>query len=312
MKPLYIPPTGDYLYHSTRENTVDVWSLSAGNCLATCPGSLVGTSMDGRVLLTSTPAGAKAWQADSGQELDLASLDPLQFEFHQRVSAVPNRFKLCLELHDMLGLLEPRMVLIDHDQRYYPNIDTWELTPDNKSLVATLSGEVAGEDWASGICIDLESGQRRYKFKVNKFQTAPPINFSPVHSLLLVSDDIYHLAVLDMETGRSEREVWVSGFTNVATAFAVNPWLVAVNVWEPTISSAVSPFSVQILNLERVMGGRIRRAVVEAVLAEPQAVVDLLCAPDGIHLASLLANGAIHWWDLATLKVAQIFEYDVS
>jgi hypothetical protein len=65
---------------------------------------------------------------------------------------------------------------------------------------------------------------------------------------------------------------------------------------------------VQILNLERIMGGRIRRAVVEAVLMEPQAVVDLLCAPDGVHLASLLSDGTIHWWNLATMKLEKSFE----
>ncbi len=308
MKPLLIPPNGDYLFHSTRENTVDVWSLKDGGCLTTCPGGLVGTSKDGTVVLTSTPAGVKAWQADTSRELDPTTLDPSQFEFHQSCLALANRFKLSLELHDVLASGGPRVVHVDHDARYNPNLDTWELAPNNNALVVTLSGEVAGEDWASGQCIDLVSGVRRFKFKVNKFQTVPPINFSREHNLLLISDDIYHLALFDLELGRTERDVWVSGFTNVAAATAANPWLVAVNVWEPSTSSAVSPFSVQILNLERIMGGRMRRAVVEAVLPEPQAVVDLLCAPDGLHLASLLSDGTIHWWNLATLRLEKAFE----
>ncbi len=311
MKPLFIPPAGDYLFHSTRENTVDVWNLQTGRWLVTSPGSLIGASADGGVHLTATPAGPKAWQSETGLEVDPKSLDPTHFEFHQRHIALVNRFKLSLELQDVLGLDGSRTLMIDHDMRYYPNLDAWELAPDNAALVVTLSGEVAGEDWASGVCIDIPSGARRFKFKVNKFQTAPPINFSREHNLLLISDDIYHLALLDLATGRAEREVWVSGFTNVASATAGNPWLVAVNVWEPSASSIVSPFSVQILNLERLSGGRMRRAAVEAVLAEPQAVVDLLCAPDGLHLASLLSDGTIHWWSLASLKLEQAFEMNL-
>jgi hypothetical protein len=311
LKPLHISPTGEILYHSTQEHSVEVWDLRNGIYLCTCPGSLVGAASDGATLITQTSEGVKAWEARTGLEHEPHSLDPSSYTFHQRFIANANRYKLVVELRDALEIEPPRQVRIEHDPRYYPNLDTWALAPDDCSLIATLSGEVAGQAWASGLCVDLSSGARRFKFKVNKFQRVLPLNFSREHNLLLISDDIYHLALFDLADARAVREVWVSGFTNTAAALVTNPWLVAVSVWEPVASSAVSPFSVQILNLERLPGGRLQRAAVEAVFAEPQAVDDVFFAPDGLHMASLLSNGVIHWWNLATGHVDAIFEAPV-
>ena len=210
-----------------------MWDLRNGIFLSTCPGSLVGAASTGETLITMTPAGVKAWEARTGWEREPHTLDPSTYCYHQRFVANANRFKLVVELRDALEIEPPRLVRIEHDPRYYPSLETWALTPDDLSLVATLTGEVAGQDWASGLCVDLSSGARRFKFKVNKFQSGPPLNFSREHGLLLISDDIYHLSLFDLETGRAVREVWVSGFTNVAAAMLDNPWLVAVNVWEP-------------------------------------------------------------------------------
>ena len=308
MKPLHISLTGEILTHSTRENAVEVWDLRNRIYLCTCPGSLVGAATDGASLITRTAEGVRAWDARTGLEHEAHSLDPASYPIHQRFITNASRYKLIVELRDALEIEPPRLVRIEHDPRYYPNLDSWALAPDDRSLIATLSGEVAGQAWASGLCVDLSSGARRFKFKVNKFQKVLPLNFSREHNLLLVSDDIYHLALFDLESARAVREVWVSGFTNASAALVNNPWLVAVSVWEPVTSSAVSPFSVQILNLERLSGGRLQRAAVEAVFAEPQAVDDLFFAPDGLHMASLLSNGAIHWWNLSTGHVDAVFE----
>ncbi|MBI4926169.1 MAG: hypothetical protein HY835_00280 [Anaerolineae bacterium] len=312
MKMLTVSPSGNTLFHSTRENTVDVWEIGTGRLLCTCPGIFCGTSDDGAILITNTPAGLKLWETQSGLERESAAVSTELFQFHQRTIPFANRFKLSLELRDSLGLNDPQVVNVEHDLRYYPALDAWALAPDNRSLVVTLSGEIAGQDWASGQCIDLASGTRRFKFKVNKYQSVPPINFSVEHNQLLISDDIYHLAIFDLTSGRSTREVWVNGFTNVAATTVFDPWLVAVAVWEPTQSAAVTPFSVQILNVEHLIGGRMQRAGVEAVLPEDQAVLDLVCAPDGVHLASLLSNGVIHWWNLERGKIEAAFEMAVN
>jgi WD40 repeat protein len=309
MKPLFIPRSGEYLFHSTRENTVDVWHLERGKLLSTCPGILAGVSKSGDFVITTTPAGPKAWEALTGVERDPHSLDPADFSFHQCFLPTVNRFKLVVELNDVLGIQPSQIVHIEHDPRYFPSLDTWAVAPDDHSLIATLSGEAAGQEWASGLCVDLSTGERRFKFKVNKFQSIPPINFSSEHNLLMISDDIYHLAVFDLATGHLLRAVWVNGFGNVASASIASPDLVAVNVWEPVTASLVSPFSVQILNLARLSsGGRMQRAAVEAVLPEPEAVVDLVFAPDNLHLASLLNGGSIRWWNLSTGKVDRIFK----
>ncbi len=308
MKKLHFSSDGKFLFHSSPENTVDVWRVADGTRLCTCPGSLIGTSQDGLVLLTNTPAGAKAWETLTGLECEPATLSAERFEFHQRFYTMANRYKLVLELNDALSLEEVQQVRIEYDPRYTPGMDTWALAPDNASVVVTLSGEVAGEDWSMGMCIDLKQDARRFKFKVNKYQSILPLNFSREQNLLLVSDDIYHLAALDLETGRARREVWLSGFANVAVAIPGNPWLVATNVWEMSDQGRNSPFSIQVLNLERLSGERMQRARVEAVFAEPEALVDLECDPDGYHLASLLAGGTIHWWNMATGRIERTFE----
>lgn len=300
MKSLSIAPDGKTLFHSTRENTVDVWDLETGSRLAACPGLLVGTSQDSQYLVTSGPAGAHGWSARDGAERGLAELPASQFEYSQRTMMDARPFELSVELHDVFCPESSQLVHIEHDPRYFPVLDSWTLAPDNHSLVITLAGEVAGQNWSSGICVDLHSGLRRFRFKVNRHQNPTSINFSREHNTLLVSDEIYHLAILDLETGRSISEAWVSGFINVAAASSLDPHLVLVNIWEPTVAPTVSPFSIQALNLARLSGVRIQRAAVEAVLYEPQAIDDLLCAPDGYHVASLLAGGAIHWWNLAT------------
>jgi WD40 repeat protein len=300
MKPLNIPPDGNLLHHDTRENTVDTWNLENGEILSTCPGSLIGVSHNGSHLLTSTPAGVEAWNAQNGSKCDLFSMNPADFELCQRFSPSANRFKLTIELRDVFDLEPSRLIHVDHDPRYYPSLDTWSLAPDNQSVAVALSGEVAGQDWAVGYCMDLNSGQRRFKFKVNRFQSIPSINFSREHNYLLVSSDIYHLGIFDLATGHPIHEVWVGGFANVASASTLNPSLVVVNVWEPTSALGSSPFSIQVLNLSRLSGSHMQRARIEAIFAEPEAIVDLLWSPDGYHVASLLASGVIHWWNLST------------
>ena len=75
MKPLTISLTGEILYHSTRENSVDVWDLRNGIYLCTCPGGLTGAAADGTSLITLTPEGIKAWEARTGLEHEPHSLD---------------------------------------------------------------------------------------------------------------------------------------------------------------------------------------------------------------------------------------------
>ncbi len=308
MKPLYISPGGEFLFHSTSDESVDVWDLRDGAYVRALPGGLLGVERSGRRLLTGSSGGAvKAWEACTGAECALKALDAAELSLHQRFVAAPDRYKLLIELRDALGIEPKRVVRIEHDPRYYPALEACALAPDDRSLVVTLAGEVAGQGWASGLCVDLASGARRFKFKVNKFRSLPPFNFSREHNLLMISDDIYHLSVFDLSTGHIAGETWVSGFTNVAAAMVSDPRLVAVSVWGPVASTAVSPFEVQILNLGRISAGGMRRAAVEAVLPEPQAVHGLFCAPDGIHLASLLESGVIHWWNLAAGQVEATF-----
>ncbi len=312
MKPLQLSAGSELLFHASPGRQVDVWRLSDGEYLCSCPGNLVGISRDNQFLLTSTPAGPKAWSIPAGLETEPAVLSPDQFEFHQRFYMIANRYQLELELRDALGREQPQTVTIEHDPRYQPGLDVWELAPDNSALVATMSGEVAGADWSSGLCIDLEMGLRRFKFKVNKYQSLLPLNFSREHRYLLVSADMYHLAVIDLASGTLLKEVWLNGFANVASALPASTQLMAVNVWETAAGMRNSPFSIQILNLEQMSGARMLRPKVEAVFSEPEAVVDLVCAPDGMHVASLLASGTIHWWNMISGRVERVLDVEAQ
>lgn len=310
MKPLHMSSTGEYLYHATRGDEVDAWQIGSGARIATFPGAWIGMSNDGRSVLTLTPAGPKAWDTATQTEIDPLRLTPDRFPFHQSTYATSNRYPLELELRDALGREPARMLHIEHDPRYMPGVDNWAFSPDDTSVVMTMSGTVAGQGWALGLCIDLQQAARRFKFKVNRFHSSLPINFSPDQPFLLVSDEMYHLAVVEMESGKVLRRVWLNGFANVASALPGNPWLLAVNAWEIGSGVHAAPFTIQMINLEHMSGERGQRPRVEAVFIEPEAVIDVLCAPDGLHMASLLASGTIHWRNLVSGKVEQIFEND--
>lgn len=261
-------------------------------------GKPVGLDREGKVLLLAGDEGAKGVRLETGEDMPLERLDAEMFEIWQRCVITGQRFRLRLDVQDVFGVVPIRVVRIEQDPRYFPSVDSWALGPDNSSLVVTLSGEVSGEEWAAGLCMDLESGQRRFKFNVSRFQRVPPICLSPEHKLLLIGDNASHLSLYELETGNCIKEIYVGGFGMVTALSPANPWLVAVNAWEPVTGTGHSPFSVQLLDLMHVEGERMQRARVQAVTREAQTVEELEFAPDGRTLAILLVDGTVHLWDL--------------
>ncbi len=306
MKRLVFTPDGNTLLATNRQNNVAVWDLTTASKRTEVLGEPIGLDREGKVLLRRSEEGVMGVRLDSGEEMPLQTLDPDMFELSQRCLVTGQRFRLRLDVQDVFGTLPVRILRIEQDPRYFPSMDSWALAPDNTSLVVTLSGEVSGEDWAAGACMDLESGQRRFKFNVSRFQRVPPICFSAVHKQLLIGDNACHLSIFDLATGDCVREIYIGGFGMVTCISPVNDGLAAVNAWEPVAGMGQSPFSVQLLDLMHVEGERMQRARVQAVLSEPQSVEELEFAPDGRALASLLVDGTVHVWDLVTDSVREL------
>lgn len=305
MKRLVISPSGDILLTSSRRNQIAVWDLSTASRLFTLDGEPVGIDRNGVVLLYHFQDVVKSCNLSSGIEIPIPQLDADSFEPFQRCLVRGQRFRLHIESTDVFHQLPPRTVTITQDPRYFPSLDSWALAPDNTSVVATLSGEVSGEDWASGVCMDLETGQRRFKFNVNRFQRTPPICFSPEHKLFMVGDNSCHLSIFNLETGQAVREIYVGGFGMISTISPANPALAAVNAWEPVLGARHSPFSVHLLDLQHLEGERMRRARVVAVIHVPETVEELEFSPDGCSLAVLMVDGTILIWDLVADQVKE-------
>ncbi len=306
MKRLTITPDGNTLLASSRQNSLAVWDLSSMGKRFDLQGEPVGLDQEGKWLLLRNNDGVMGVRLDSGEQVGLQDLAPNQFDIWQRCLVTGQRFRLRLDVQDVFGVLPVQILRIEQDPRYFPSMDSWALAPDNTSLVVTLSGEVAGEEWASGVCLDVESGQRRFKFNVSRFQRVPPICFSAAHKLLMIGDNACHLSLFDLVTGNCVREIYVGGFGMVTAISPVNAWLAAVNAWEPVAGTGRSPFSVQLLDLMHVEGERMQRARVQAVSQQPQTVEELEFAPDGRTLASLLVDGSVHVWDLVADSVKEL------
>jgi WD40 repeat protein len=305
MKRLVIPRGGDILLASSRQNQISVWDIATASRRFTLDGQPVGIDRNGGVLLYQLEDGTKGCDLSGGAEIPISQLDADLFEPSQRCVVRGQRFRMRLEIDDVFHQLPLRVVMITQDSRYFPSLDSWALSPDNTSLVATLSGEVSGEEWASGVCMDLETGQRRFKFSVNRFQRIPPICFSPEHKLLMIGDNSCHLSIFNLETGQPVREIYIGGFGMVSAISPANPALAAVNAWEPVLGAGNSPFSVHLLDLQHLQGERMLRARMVAVIHAPQSVEELEFAPDGRSLAVLLVDGTILIWDLVADQVKE-------
>ncbi|BAJ62060.1 hypothetical protein [Anaerolinea thermophila] len=308
MKPLHISPSGKWLFHATPQGNVMVWDLSGGTLHAVCDGLWIGHSLDEEHLLTQTPEGVKAWNLPRGEEEPLALLKAELFALHQRVVVRKQPYTLQL---DLLDVLTGEMVLnlrFEQDPRYHPRLEACALAPDDRSLLITLAGEFGGQAWAHGYVLGVPGGARRVKFKVNRHQPPAFFAFTAQPFQVLLQDEMYHLTVLNLEQDRFEQDVWVSGFSGAAAFFPLLPAVLAVSVWEPIVDPAISPFSVQFLDLRRTSGERMRRAAVIAVFQESQPVHDMIFTPDGQTLAVLVSTGAIHLWNLAQGRIERTLE----
>ncbi len=308
MKPLHISASGKWLFHAAPLGKVMVWDMTGGNLLAVCDGHWMGLSLDEQTLLTQTPEGVKAWALPTGEEKALSTVNPQTFPLHQRVLVRKQPYTLQLDLQDALTGETVWNFRFEQDPRYHARLEACALAPDDRSLLITLAGEFSGQAWAHGYVLDIASGTKRLKFKVNRHQLPAYFSFSPPPLQVLVSDEMYHLTLIQLESAHLEQDVWVSGFSGAAAFFPLLPAVLAVSVWEPVVDPAISPFSVQFLDLRRTSGERMRRAAVIAEFRESQPVHDMLFTPDGQTLAVLVSTGAIHLWNLAQGRIERTLE----
>jgi WD40 repeat protein len=308
-----------------RNNIVVVWDMTNAKPRYLCPGILIGASRDGSTFLThqnnigvlNAEEKCRAWDTATGIEIPLKSLNANDYELHQRIqiSAV-KRSELTLRLTDAFSKYSPQTLRVGRG--YAPNsgafLETWAMAPNNHYIIATLSGDVAGFDWASGESISIEQGKtdliagaQSHKFEVNRFQGDARINFSSEHDVVAISSAGGSFTVYGLDPWRRLREVWVHGFQHVVGFNPKHQWLVAASarafIRQADKSKAL--FYIHLLDIERLTrdGAIIQRGKDRGILEETHWVDRLLFHPNGQCLASLLNDDTVHMWDIGSGKI---------
>lgn len=308
-----------------KNNVVVAWDMTNAQPRYGCPGLLIGMSRDDSTFLThqnieyfdTEEEKFSAWDTATGVEIPLENIDPDSYELHQRILiSAKERSKLTLQLTDVFGRYSPKALRVVSG--YSPDsgafLDTWAMTPNNRYIIITYSGDEAGFDWASGECIGIEQcktglikGKQRHEFNVNRFQGDPPINFSNEHNLVAISGGNGSFTVYDLNPWRKLREVWVHGFHHVIDFNPKNKWLVAASAQKYIREADESKtlFYIHLLDIESLIqdGAVVQRGKERGVLEENGWVDRLLFHPDGQYLASLLTDDTIHIWDIGNSKL---------
>jgi WD40 repeat protein len=299
-------------YSDKKEDTVAVWSLTDYKLRFTCPEAvLIGISRDGETFLTRQSTGEfsfKAWNINTGSEVPLQDVDPESCDFYQRTvvtSKINERSKVTLTIQDVLSVYPPHSFQLS---RYKPDqgtfLDTWAITPNNKYIIVTVSGDTAGFDWADGLCVGITLGndkvidnKERYNYEVNRHQGDPLINFSEEHNLVAISGRGSTFSVYSLDQWRKLREIWVDGFGYIVSFSPKNKWFVAASV-----NGKGKSHSICLLDIEEAteIDYYKNRGKVERTIEETTRINGLLFHPNGQQIVSSLTNNTIHIWDVST------------
>ncbi len=338
IKRITISPDGAALLHTT-DSQVTVWDTKNWGLSYSVTGSLIGVSTDGKTFLTrhvdkeyirkdvATLSGAyrkeigkyndppctfKAWETQSGRELDLGKIAPETYQLHQRTSIFANRLEPTLKVKDLLGDDKSSILPLHYDGL----LENWIMTPDDQHIATIYYVSAGGFDTTVGHCVDAATGIAFYEFKVDSSpDSLPEIYFSAEHKLM-ISNHTGSFTVYDLEIGEDLRyisrcdeapyRVWGSCFAvnpcdkwQVATSYAQEPYM----HWDDDLRQKRQNWraeeytnSVVILNIADLSN----EGKVERVLKQTDLIDDIEFFPDGDRIAVLLRCGNIHIWNIAT------------
>jgi WD40 repeat protein len=309
-----------------KNNVVVAWNLKTTQPRYICPGLLIGVSRNRSTFLThhnieffnAEEEKLSAWEAATGIEIPLEAIKPDDYELHQRILiSARDQSKLTLHVNDVLNRLSPTSFLVPD---YSPAasgafLDTWAMTPNNRYIIVTLSGDVAGHDWAKGVSIsiaqsktELIQGKETHSFQVNRFQGDPSLNFSEEHNLMAISGGNESFTVYDLNRWQKVREVWIEGFRYIVGFHPKNKWFIAATSQQYMREQAQNKtlFHIYLLDIKNPIrdGAIIQRGKVKRIIKETRPIEKLLFHPNGKYLVSLLTNNTVHLWDIAKGELA--------
>jgi WD40 repeat protein len=312
-KKLKFALSGNILIHSSEEK-VSVWDVAHSELRYSCPGYLIGQSLDNRTFLTHRAEGndVSGWELTTGNELALTDISPDTYPLHQRVVITGKEFPPELYVYDTFGVFRPKTFRLRH--RHGAWLENWAIIPSevylntrsclptcslleewgiiskrsSNLIVYTLWGDIAGHDWAGGVFFDLNRRKRVFDgFAACRFSDPPTLYFSVNHNLL-ISGGQSRFELYDFSTGQFLQSVSVyGGGGSVVSVHPQHKWLVASNAEDP--QNAIRLIDTRSSNSE----GEIKR-----VIPEEEPIEYLEFHPEGRILASLLKNDEIHFWDV--------------
>lgn len=276
---LHFSKDGRFLFHGSYAS-VRVWHDRM--LVKELPGKLVGTSLDGKILIIYHQQFDRfsAWQSATGTPLPTRALHADQFAPNQRYYIKQKR--LTLTFLDGLGQDPPQEYTFEDLTN--TNCDNWSLSPDGKLLAVAFFFDIGGHDGAFGRCYEIDKrGQMQiaFKFEVDRFISTPVVDFCELYSALAVSTP----DAISLFLSNGHKVDAFSYGTGGGKFIAVSPQR-AMSVMHQTHSTW------------RLYRGSDRREV-----KEPRPILACAFRPDGQQIAFLLEDQSIRIYESETVAL---------
>lgn len=289
--PLAFAADGAVLLHSTA-TAVTGWDFPAGRQRSACAGRLLGVSASGRFFITETaPAEFSAWECVTGEALPLTPALGADLPTHLRYRAyLQGRAWVMM---DVLGQHPPVTARVAKPKG---PIENWAFVPHQQWLAYTTFYDDGMFDSASGHYQALgREPAPRVSLKVSRFHSAPPLYFSAEHDWLVTGEQ-NTFNVYTASTGQLHSQFYVLDGGGDIVAFHPRErfWL-AVNA-DPILSKEADQQGFRLLDVSRP--GMYAREL--RLFRETVPVTALAFHPQGDWVVDLLADGALHVWEVPT------------
>ena len=295
---LQFAPRPPLLWQATT-TAVHAWNWLTGQLHYVCDGRFLGHDEAGDVFLTQIEAEQfAAWAVADGRSVPLETLNPDHFPSHVRfvVYIEPKVSPNTLLVGDVFGRLPTQKIRLGIGGS--DEIENWAIVPNQQTIAYTVYGGDFSYETAFGRLTNFgdHASYRSTGFPATRHLSIPPLYFAPNHHLLL-SCDQNNFTRYDLQANQVRDTIYVGN--GGGTVVAVHPrwsWLIAANqmpIAEPLLHGwrlidvrAASPTNSE---------GRVWQ-----VFPTAAPVTYLAFDPQGYVLASLLGDGTIHFWEVAT------------
>ena len=303
---LIFHPSSAWLWQIMPEQVI-VWDIITEQVRYSCDGVYVGMARDSSTFLTrSSVVQGHAWDAATGQQVPLTSLNPNDYDFHQRAVVFPREDvnKSTLEVVDLLGGYSPQLIDVgSRATKSYTHqeiLEGWLLLPQRR--LAVLLWAVWGFDYTQGKIYDLDSDQKLKTFVANN-----PGNdillFDQLNLLVsagMLEGEVRSLDAFSLEVmanPNNDDTGWRWYYTTEegdASCISIHPQY----DYEFAMVVRRIGFYDEIHLMEPAPQKPAYQQEVAQILPETGTVVALTHHKNGRQLAVLLSDGDIHLWDI--------------